>query len=776
MTRALKLWILLLLAIGSLPACSDDDDDDVTPTDDDDDTTPSDDDDDDDTTAPNEGTLGIGDGLRLDMQGEPLRLELIMDDEVVLASTAKAGGLPAPIQLGYWKPGANETGNLFADPHSIPVDREGIELIEWVDLDAGEIGVDDSCDAWSDCMAIVYRIHATIQRDGQAIEGSVSVDAAGSPPSSARLRVSGFESDPPVLVRFNFMRGAEGIWGGGEIHDRANLAGSRHPIFFTIDLNSESSLNERHVPVPFFTSSAGYGLWLNMLQPSAFDASNPGVTSVTVNADHAELWMMAETSPWASYREYIRQTGKPMVPPKWAFAPMQWRDEHNGPHEILEDMEAIRANDIPGSLIWLDNPYQTAYNSFEFSPTFPNMGEVIQTLNDEGFAFMLWSTPYIDSDDPVLADAFSEGDEKKYFVKNPQGNTQLVPFNDAGGGVGMIDWTFPEAVTWYKENFIKKMVRMGTEGFKLDYGEEIVPALGPIVLQFRFHDGSDQTTMHMIRSNLYARTYKEAIEEEGYEPFLLTRAGGMGGQIDTPCIWPGDLDNDFTFFGPKEDGEINVGGLPAAINDAISLSMSGFPNFGSDIGGYRNGQPSKEVLIRWAQFQAVLPVMQLGGNDPHHNPWDFTRYDQETLDIYRVYAKLHTSLFPYLYNLSANADQAPLVRPVGLQFPDDPAAVEADYEFMVGDDLLVAPIYAGGFSREVHFPEGEWVNWFDPEEVIEGPLTVTREVALDQLPLFVRKGATIPTIPEDVDTLRPTINPDTVYWDPERTDFIFKQF
>jgi alpha-D-xyloside xylohydrolase len=196
-----------------------------------------------------------------------------------------------------------------------------------------------------------------------------------------------------------------------------------------------------------------------------------------------------------------------------------------------------------------------------------------------------------------------------------------------------------------------------------------------------------------------------------------------------------------------------VGGLPAAIVAAQSLAASGFPSFGSDTGGYRGGQPSREALLRWAEHTAFTVIMEVGGGGDHHDAW---LYDAEAGAIYAKLAREHMRLVPYLEQIAraAATDGTPTIRPLPLAYPDDDAArAAADAEYLLGPDLLVAPIVTeGAASRIVHLPKGAWIGYWDGARH-DGPAEVTVDAPLGSPPVFVRAGAVLPLYPDGIDTL-----------------------
>jgi alpha-glucosidase (family GH31 glycosyl hydrolase) len=184
----------------------------------------------------------------------------------------------------------------------------------------------------------------------------------------------------------------------------------------------------------------------------------------------------------------------------------------------------------------------------------------------------------------------------------------------------------------------------------------------------------------------------------------------------------------------------------------MSLAASGFPTFGSDTGGYRGGMPTREALLRWAEQTSLSPVMQLGGGGDSHNPW---AYDPDAVTIYRSLARLHNDLVPYL-RLSAIAASrvgVPSVLSLALAFPDDLAARGDPYAYMLGPDLLVAPVVEeGATTRHVHVPAGTWVHWFT-DASFTGPIDVDIDAPLGQPVLLMRQGALVPLYASDLDTL-----------------------
>ena len=548
----------------------------------------------------------------------------------------------------------------------------------------------------------------------------------------------------------------EGLYGLGEIFSAVEHRGTYHAMQFELWGDIESANNEAHVPVPLLVSSAGWGFLANSFRPGVFDVgwADPNVIEVTYNQTIAEGFTFEVYGPGtgaAVTARYHQRTGAPEVPPTWAFAPLQWENEVEGSDTIYANMDAIRSNGIPTGLIWVDNPWQTTYNSMIAEPTmFPDWAGLVDDMHDQGFRVMAWSTPYLEEDEPDY-DLYTSN---SWFVDT---TILLNPFGE------WVDLTNDDAMAAWQAR-VGAAADLGLEGWKLDYGEDTQIGLGASRLSSVFDNGEDERTMHHKYAAYFHHAYADPYptEADGTKAgFILGRAGVLGGHTVTDCIWPGDLDNDFAFFS-REAGV--VGGLASAIRGGTSLAASGYPFFASDTGGYRGGRPGKEVMIRWTEYSATLPIMQYGGAGSNHNPWDFTAYDddgpsqfdEETLESFKRYAILHIRLFPYFWKLAqlARNHGLPPVQALGLAYPD--LGVHPHNAYLVGDDLYVAPVEEEGHTtRTLYLPDGDWVHWWTGERYA-GPGEITIDAPLGVGPLFQRAGSAIPMLRRTVQTLSPT--------------------
>src|SRR5262249_50913626 len=186
------------------------------------------------------------------------------------------------------------------------------------------------------------------------------------------------------------------------------------------------------------------------------------------------------------------------------------------------------------------------------------------------------------------------------------------------------------------------------------------------------------------------------------------------------------------------DQEGTWAGLQAAIRAGESAAMSGFPTWGSDVGGYHSASLTGDVFARWAQLGAVSPIFEVGGQGADATPW--TR-GPDAMHVLLEAAVLHYELFPYIYGLLRQHE--PVLRPLGYAYPDDEEAWRSDLEFLVGPDLLAAPVTGAGTTPSVYLPAGSWVD-LATGQTVNGAQTFTRATPYDVRPLCARAGAVCP--------------------------------
>jgi alpha-D-xyloside xylohydrolase len=560
------------------------------------------------------------------------------------------------------------------------------------------------------------------------------------------------------------------VTGLGEQFTHVSATGRVTPMFLTLDGMFESGTNDAHVPVPFLVSSAGWGLFVGSREAGAFDVAStiPGQIQVTFEGRSLDVWFFVDPDPLAIVARFNRLAGLPRPLPRWALSPIHWR-HWASIDDVLDIAREYRQRHIPSSALWFDDGWQTGDNTFVLSPSvFEDAQGMMGELAALGFRTMAWTTPYIEeptgphgTPTDAAQDLFHLAADNRWFVEDGQGRIYYSPATPIKGGAGILDYT-SEGAREYWDFLIGRATASGIRGFKCDYGEELIPNLLNARNPVELSDGTTARTARIYPIEEHA-TYHAALDDAfPGDGALIVRASSYGGATQADIIWPGDLDCEFEHRGdPMPGGTAAVGGLPAAVVDAQTLAVSGFPAFGSDTAGYR-GTPSPEAELRWMEHTALTVVMQVYEDGDARLPWAIS--DAAGAE-YLAMASLHQQLVPYNAMLMTQAQifgSAP-IRPLPLAYPSDTAGfAHADDEYLLGPDLLVAPVVeAGVTSRSVHLPPGSWVLWWS-DRILTGPADVTVPAPLGQPPLFARAGGLVPMLPPGIDTLGDATEPGVV--------------
>ncbi|UCE17227.1 MAG: glycoside hydrolase family 31 protein [Gemmatimonadota bacterium] len=470
--------------------------------------------------------------------------------------------------------------------------------------------------------------------------------------------------------------------------------------------------------VPFFMSTKGYGIFVDSGYMGYFDFGTSDSSYIEINFPAPNLSMhiwigntMRDVLP-----QYLDLTGYPVLPPDWAFLPQKWRDEGTW-DDVFQDVQGHRDHNIPLGVVWLDRPWmQGDYGSDDFifdEERYPDAEHRIQQLHDLGVRVMVWGCDFLTPDSRYYQEALDNG----YLVGGfgIQNDEQHLNRH-------LIDLANPEARVWFK-SIIKNALNLGIDGMKLDRGQKYPMNVTP-------PSGRDPAEMHNYHSYLLVKTYAEALQEVRGKDFQFTPRAGWAGTQSWTMKWPGDLESDFSLDK----------GLPAIIRAQSAAGLTGFAFWGSDIGGYGN-ECTKTCFIRWAQQGTFSPLMQMVGKG---NRWDAPfSWDEETVDIYRYFAKLRMNMIPYILEQARIAHEKgyPMVRHLAWEWPDDPEVHRRNYQYMFGDELLVACMISNATEREVYFPQGEWIDFWNRDRIIRGPRILMEAVPLAKFPVYIRKGA-----------------------------------
>ncbi len=413
--------------------------------------------------------------------------------------------------------------------------------------------------------------------------------------------------------------------------------------------------------------------------------------------------------------------------PDWAWEHWVWEDESTQ-GSLTEMVNGYTDNDIDVGAVIIDSPWATGYNTFEWdTDLFPDPQGMIDDLHDRGIRVFLWIVPAINTDVEPL---YSEAAEAGYFMQSDADSGPAVVSWWKGDG-SLIDYWNPDALAWWHE-LMDPILDMGIDGWKCD-GLDFSAILAP------YSPALGQDVERLEYSHAYYQDFHDYTRERLGDDRILTAR-----PVDTYGAAPGDDLIELAAFAPVEitwsgwvgDQDSDFGGLKMALRNLYYSSEYGYLAFGSDIGGYRRDDSElgrdKETFLRWAQMGAFCPVMENGGSGQHW-PWMF---DQETVDIYKSFVDLHHDLLPYLNEQGAEAFEEGRSL---FSFLDDET-----YEYMLGDDIFVAPMTETGTSREVPFPEdGSWTWLFGDHSQHAGGGVEILEFPLDSFPAFVRQGSAL---------------------------------
>lgn len=648
---------------------------------------------------------------------------------VILAGATQSGE-PVAISIALLEPGIVRVllETVPPAPHRIRLAREPSRIGEktWHSTLSTSVG---RATLASDLIRVEIELNpfriSYLRPDGRTLLEQNNSDAYA---ASGRLAVLpfGFSKVGGRRVAFHDTFNAEPdehFYGFGEKFTDFDKRGQRLQMW---QYNALGVHTERaYKNVPFFISTRGYGLFVDSVTCVHFDmaVSNHSTWSMIVPDSALEYYVIAGPSPKEIIARYASLVGYPTLPPKWAFG--LWIStcvQRQSSDSILQRARDLRDRGVPCDVLHLDAYWQRedSWSGLEWDKEmFSDPGAFIQQAKALGFRICLWMNPYLMVGSKRFEEAKARGFllktvEGKDFVGRLWGSESRVP-------VGIIDVTNPYAATWMKD-LLRSLLRAGVDVFKTDFGEGI-----PV--EAKAHNGLTGEQLHNLFPLLYNDLVAEVTREETGFGLVWARSTYAGGQRHS-IQWAGD---------PK----CSYPAMASTLRGGLSIGMCGHAFWSHDIGGYF-GRPTTDLYVRWAQFGLFSPISRAHGTETRF-PWD---YGEEALRVFREYVRLRYRLLPYIYSYAhvAAETSVPLLRAMVLEFPDDPNTYTMDLQYMLGAEMMVAPIYNAEGRRPVYFPRGRWVDFWT-RELIEGPQVRWLTTPLKVLPLYVRTNSLIPTIP-----------------------------
>jgi len=520
-------------------------------------------------------------------------------------------------------------------------------------------------------------------------------------------------------------RPGERFLGTGERFSRFGLAGSTILLENTDALGVSS--RRAYKNVPFYVSSAGYGLFIHTSSSTRLSFADISSRAVqgSIGSPEMDLFFIGGGNVRSIIYEYWRLTGVPPLPPLWSYGAWMARMSYFSAKEVEEVGDRMREGGFPCDVIHLDTGwFKTDWKcEWEFSrERFPDPEGLLRDMKRRGFRVTLWQLPLVTEGTRL----YSFAREKRYVA--PGTPPLESKFDDARGCT--IDFTNPEAVEWYK-GLLRRLLEMGAAGIKTDFGEMI-----DMEASYR---GIDADRLRNIYCLLYHRAAFEVTREVYPDGIIWARSGWAGDQR-YPIHWGGDA-------------AATWDGLAATIRGGLQIGMSGFVFWSHDVPGFHslpsfmNDRPADDLFVRWTQVGVFSSHLRFHGSSARE-PWEYPA----VAGLIREWLKLRYALIPYFLK-EAEASVAggmPIFRSLVFHHSDDPIAWTIEDEFYSGSSFLVAPILSASGVRDVYLPPGRWVDFWTGEQV-RGPLMLKdAEQPLARVPLFVRSGSRIPFYPETV--------------------------
>ncbi len=473
--------------------------------------------------------------------------------------------------------------------------------------------------------------------------------------------------------------------------------------------------------IPFYLSSSSYGVLVNEAGPVSFEVCSEAVTRVqfSVPGERLDFVVIGAPDRRGVLTRYTALSGRPALPPAWSFGLWLSSSFTTSYDEgtVNRFVDGMAQRDIPLSVFHFDCYWmrENEWCGFEWDgEMFPHVEEMLRRMHEKGLKICVWINPYLGQ----KSAAFDEAAEKGYLLKKPDGDIWQWDLWQAGCSV--VDFTNPDAAEWYKGK-LRGLMAQGVDTFKTDFGERIPTDVA-------YFDGSDPLWMHNYYTYLYNKAVFEVIEEvkgKG-EACLFARSATVGNQ-KFPVHWGGDCNSTYV-------------SMAETLRAGLSLCLSGFGFWSHDIGGFE-GTASADVYKRWLAFGLLSSHSRLHGSNSYRVPWLF---GEEAVDVCRQFSKLKNTLMPYLYAKAVEASRTgvPMMRAMLLEF-DEPGCEDCDRQYMLGDALLVAPVFREDGVCDYYLPAGTWTHLLTGETEVGGGWR-RGQYGFLSLPLFVRENTILP--------------------------------
>ncbi|MDO5291135.1 MAG: alpha-xylosidase [bacterium] len=485
--------------------------------------------------------------------------------------------------------------------------------------------------------------------------------------------------------------------------------------------DSGTSTEDSYKSIPFYVSNKGYGVLVNNTGKVEFEVATENVAKVefSVVGESIDYFFFNGPTMKEVLTRYTDLTGKPSLPAPWTFG--LWLSTsfttNYDEKTVNEFVDGMFERGIPLRVFHFDCFWMKDFHWSNFiwdSRVFPDPVGMLSRLKAKGLKICVWINSYIGQE----SELFEEGMEKGYFIKRKNGD--VWQWDMWQPGMAIVDFTNPEAYKWFQDK-LEVLLDMGVDCFKTDFGERIPT-------EASYYNGADPEMMHNYYTYLYNKCVYELLERKKgkKDAVLFARSATVGGQ-KFPVHWGGDCWSDYE-------------SMEQSLRGGLSLTMSGFGYWSHDIGGFEN-QSTADVYKRWAAFGLLSSHSRLHGSTSYRVPW---AYDEEAVDVVRYFTKLKASIMPYLYKnaIETSKTGVPTMRSMVLEFTEDPNVSYIDKQYMLGDSIMVAPIFNDQSMAKYYLPEGTWTS-FLTGDVYEGGKWYTEKHGYLSIPMLVKENSIV---------------------------------
>ena len=480
--------------------------------------------------------------------------------------------------------------------------------------------------------------------------------------------------------------------------------------------------------IPFYLSSKGYGLLVNSSGKVSYELCSEVVTRAqfSLPGEKLDFMVIGGGDGKSVLQNYTALTGRPALPPAWSFGLWLTTSFTTDYDEktVRSFVDGMAQRNIPLHVFHFDCFWMKENEWCNFTwdeAMFDDAPAMLRRMKEErNLHICVWINPYIGQKSPL----FKEGMKNGYLLKRPNGDVWQWDLWQAG--MGIVDFTNPAAWAWYQEK-LRALLDQGVDCFKTDFGERIPTDVV-------YYDGSDPELMHNYYPYLYNKCVFDLLEayKGRGQACLFARSATVGGQ-KFPVHWGGDCSSNYL-------------SMAESLRAGLSLCLSGFGFWSHDISGFEGTAPA-DVYKRWAAFGLLSTHSRLHGSNSYRVPWLF---GEEAVDVLRKFTNLKCTLMPYLYSAAVEAHQTgvPAMRAMLLEFPQDIPCQDLDRQYMLGERLLVAPVFTKEGDVDYYLPAGTWTNLLD-NRVVEGGRWLHEVHDFMSLPLMVRENTLLPIGADD---------------------------